>query len=121
MEKNKGIKSALLRALGIVLMLTVIASCNKKIDQNSMFHGRSHKNKKGVYDAGMNSKKPISVQIAKEYDKQTKHDTDLKKAAKKMEKERLKKKREAQKKRDKYNKKRRVKVKTTKGKTGGDT
>lgn len=123
-KKEKGMKSfnRIISSTVIVLLIILVASCNKKIDQNSMFHGRSHKTKKkGIYDAGLNSKKPISVQIAKEYDKQTKHDANPKKAAKKAEKEMEKKKREAQKKRDKYNKKRRVKVKTTKGKTSGDT
>ena len=86
-----------------------------------MFNGRSHKTKKkGIYDAGLNSKKPPSVQIAKEYDKMTKHDANPKKAARKANKEMAKKKKVAQKKRDKYNKKRHVKTKTTKGKTGGD-
>ena len=87
-----------------------------------MFHGRENKTKKkGIYDAGLNSKKPVSVQIAKEYDKLSKNDTKPEKAAKKANKEMEKKKRDAQKKRDKYNKKRRVKVKTTKGKTNGGT
>ncbi len=86
-----------------------------------MFHGRSHKTKKkGIYDAGLNSKKPVSVQIAKEYDKMSKYDTNPKKAAKKANKEMEKKKKASQKARAKYNKKRHVKVKTTKGKTGGD-
>jgi hypothetical protein len=109
------------KVLGVVFIISLLFACNKKIDQNSMFHGRSHKTKKkGIYDAGLNSKKPISVQIAKEYDKMSKHDTNPKKAAKKANKELEKKKRDAQKARDKYNKKRHVKVKTTKGKTGGD-
>ena len=86
-----------------------------------MFHGRSHKTKKkGIYDAGLNSKKSVSMQIAKEYDKMSKYDTNPKKAARKANKELEKKKRASQKKRDKYNKKRHVKVKTTDGKTGGD-
>ncbi len=86
-----------------------------------MFHGRSHKTKKkGVYDAGLNSKKPISVQIAKEYDKMSKHDTNPKKAVKKANKEWEKKKRASQKARAKHNKKIHVKIKTTKGKTSGD-
>lgn len=109
------------KIIGLFIVIVLLFSCNKKIDQSSMFHGRSHKTKKkGIYDAGLNSKKPISVQIKKDYDKLTKHDANPKKAAKKAEKEMAKKKREAQKKRDKYNKKRRVKVKTTKGKSGGD-
>ncbi|MBL4593348.1 MAG: hypothetical protein JKX68_05970 [Flavobacteriales bacterium] len=86
-----------------------------------MFNGRSHKTKKkGIYDAGLNSKRAPSVQIAKEYDKMSKYDTNPKKAAKKANKEMAKKKKAAQKKRDKYNKKIHVKTKTTKGKTGGD-
>lgn len=86
-----------------------------------MFNGRSHKTKKrGIYDAGLNSKLPPSVQIAKEYDKMSKYDANPKKAAKKANKEMAKKKKEAQKQRDKYNKKRHVKIKTTEGKTGGD-
>lgn len=113
--------STIRNILGLIVVLVFLISCNKKIDQRNMFAGRSHKTKKkGIYDAGLNSKKPISVQIKKDYDKITKHDANPKKAAKKAEKEMEKKKRDAQKKRDKYNKKRRVKVKTTKGKSGGD-
>ncbi len=109
------------KLISVLVILFMLLSCNKKIDQNSMFHGRSHKTKKkGIYDAGLNSKKAISVQIKKDYDKQTKHDANPKKAARKADKEMQKKKRDSQKKRDKYNKKRRVKVKTTKGKSGGD-
>ncbi|PCJ25258.1 MAG: hypothetical protein COA97_08010 [Flavobacteriales bacterium] len=86
-----------------------------------MFSGRSHKTKKrGIYDAGMKSKKPISVQIAKEYDKMSKYDANPKKAARKAHKEMEKKKRASQKARDKHNKKIHVKTKTTKGKSGGD-
>jgi hypothetical protein len=103
------------------ILLIILFSCNQKIDQNTMFKGRSHKSKKkGIYDAGLNSKKPISVQIAKDIDKLSKYDTNPKKAAKKIEKENEKKKRASQKARDKYNKKRHVKVKTTKGKAGGE-
>ncbi|MCB0401186.1 MAG: hypothetical protein KDD41_03825 [Flavobacteriales bacterium] len=108
----------------ITVMVTVslvFTSCKSKLDQKTMFNGRSHKNKKGVYDTGLNRKKAVSVQLAEEWDKETKHDTNPKKAAKKEEQARLKKQREAQKKRDKYNKKRHVKVKTTKGKSNGDT
>jgi len=87
-----------------------------------MFNGRSHKTKKkGIYDAGLNSKKSVSVQLAKEYDKLSKNDTDPKKAAKKELKALEKKKRISQKARAKHNKKTRVKVKTTKGKAGGDS
>lgn len=107
--------------ISLVLTLSLLSTgCKSKLDQKTMFNGRTHKNKKGVYDTGLNRKKPISVQIAQDLDKQSKFDADPKKAAKKEEKARLKKKQEAQKKRDKYNKKRHVKVKTTKGKTGGD-
>jgi hypothetical protein len=109
------------KTIGVISILLILFSCNKKIDQNSMFSGRSHKTKKrGIYDAGLNSKTSVSVQIAKEYDKMSKYDANPKKAAKKANKEMAKKKKEAQKKRDKYNKKRHVKVKTTKGKTVGD-
>ncbi len=86
-----------------------------------MFKGRESKTKKkGIYHAGLNSKKPISVQTAQDIDKLSKHDANPKKAAKKEAKALEKKKKESQKARDKYNKKRHVKVKTTKGKTGGD-
>ena len=86
-----------------------------------MFSGRSHATKKkGIYDAGISSKKPMSVQLKKDYDKLTKHDANPKKGARKANKELLKKKKASQKARDKYNKKRHVKVKTTKGKTEGD-
>lgn len=112
----------IVKIISVLVIALLLFSCNKKIDQSSMFSGRSHKTKKkGIYDAGLNSKKPISVQIKKDYDKQTKHDANPKKAAKKINKDMEKKKRLAQKKRDKINKKRRVKVKTTKGKTGGDS
>ena len=105
----------------IIIIGLVFSSCKSKLDQKTMFKGRSHKNKKGVYNTGLNRKKPISVQIAEELDKESKHDTNPKKAAKKEAKALEKKKRAANKKRDKYNKKRRVKVKTTKGKSDGDT
>jgi hypothetical protein len=111
----------ILRSIGLISIVLIIFSCNKKIDQRSMFQGRSHKTKKkGIYDAGLNSKTPVSIQIAKEYDKMSKHDANPKKAAKKANKELAKKKKASQKARDKYNKKRHVKVKTTKGKTSGD-
>ena len=101
----------------IFSVLVFLFSCNKKIDQNTMFHGREHKTKKkGIYDAGLNSKKPISVQTAQDIDKLSKYDSNPKKAAKKAAKEMEKKKRKSQKARDKYNRKRHVKVKTTKGK-----
>ncbi len=107
--------------IGIFSILLILISCNRKIDQNSMFKGRSHATKKkGIYDAGMHSRKPISVQIKKEYDKLSKYDTNPKKAARKGEKELEKKKKASQKARDKYNKKRHVKIKKVKGKTAGD-
>lgn len=112
----------LLKISSVLIIMMVVLACNKKIDQSTMFHGRSHKTKKkGIYDAGLNSKKSVSVQLKKDYDKQTKHDANPKKSARKLEKEMQKKKLASQKKRDKYNKKRRVKVKTTKGKAGGDS
>lgn len=105
----------------LILLAMFLFSCSKKIDQSSMFHGREHKSKKkGIYSAGLNHKKPVSVQIKEEYDKQSKYDTNPKKAAKKAEKELEKKKKYANKQRAKNNKKRRVKVKTTKGKSSGD-
>jgi hypothetical protein len=110
-----------IKLTSIFIIGLIIFSCNKKIDQNTMFKGRSHKTKKkGIYDAGMNSKKPISVQIKKEYDKMSKYDTDPKKARKKYEKELAKKRKAANKARAKNNKKRHVKIKTTKGKTEGE-
>ena len=85
-----------------------------------MFNGRAHKTKKkGIYDAGLNRRVPISIQTAKDIDKLSKHDDNPKKAAKLAEKEIEKKKRASQKARDKHNRKRRVKVKTTKGRPGG--
>jgi len=85
-----------------------------------MFHGRSSKSKKGVYDTGLKSKKPISVQIKKEYDKLSDYDTNPKKAAKKEAKELAKRKRESAKARAKSNRKRHVKIETTKGKVNSD-
>ncbi|MBL4594761.1 MAG: hypothetical protein JKX68_13245 [Flavobacteriales bacterium] len=109
------------KVIGVFSIVLILFSCNQKIDQRSMFNGRSHKTKKkGIYDAGLNSKKSVSLQIAKEYDKMSKYDTNPKKAARKANKELEKKKRASQKARAKYNKKRHVKVKTTKGKTGGE-
>ena len=108
------------KLFGIFLSLLFIYSCNPKIDQSSMFNGRAHKTKKkGIYDAGLNRKTPMSIQTAKDIDKLSKHDDNPKKAAKLAEKELEKKKRASQKARDKHNKKRRVKVKTTKGRPGG--
>jgi len=89
-----------------------------------MFQDRNHVSKKrGIYDAGMNRheayKTPPSIATKKEYDKLSKYDTNPKKAAKKQAKELKKKQLIAAKTRNKYNRKRRVKVKTTKGKTAG--
>jgi len=104
----------------LLLSALVVFACNPKIDQSSMFNGRSHKTKKkGIYDAGLNGRKSVSMQIAQDYDKLSKHDDNPKKAAKLAEKELKKKKRMSQKVRDKRNRKRRVKVKTTKGRPGG--
>ncbi len=116
----------IVKIISIISIGLILFSCGNKINQNSMFTGRNHVSKKrGIYDAGMNRheayKTPPSVQTKKEYDKLSKYDTNPKKAAKKENQLREKKKREAAKKRAKYNKKRRVKVKTTKGKTNGGT
>lgn len=112
----------IIKILGVLLPLLILFSCSRRIRQDSMFAGRSHKTKKkGVYDAGMNTNKPISVQIAKEADKLTKNDTNPKKAAKKVVKANKKKQAVAQKARNKNNRKRHIKVKTTKGKPTGDT
>lgn len=110
----------------IIFIGLILFSCGSKINQNSMFQDRNHTSKKrGVYDVGMNRheayKTPPSVQTKKEYDKLSKYDTNPKKAAKKQLKELEKKKLASAKARNKYNKKRRVKVKTTKGKTNGGT
>ena len=70
--KEKGMQY-ISRTISVVSILLIVFSCNKKIDQSTMFHGRSHKTKKkGIYDAGLNSKKSVSMQIAKEYDKMSK-------------------------------------------------
>ena len=106
----------------LLLFSLILCSCsNRGIDQSSMFQGRSHKTKdKGIYDAGMNSKKPISLQIQKEYDKMSKYDTNPKKAARKENKELKKKRLKALKARNKHNKKTHVKVKKTKGRPSGE-
>jgi hypothetical protein len=97
--------------VGVVLIiLYLFTSCKSSLPQDSMFAGRGHKNKKGVYDTGLNKRKPMSVQIAEELDKQTKHDKNPKKAAKKAKKEFEKKQRESKKERDKHNKKVRTKI-----------
>lgn len=110
----------LIKILFIPALFFILFSCNPKIDQSSMFNGRAHKTKKkGIYDAGLNRRVPISIQTAKDIDKLSKHDDNPKKAAKLAEKEIEKKKRASQKAREKHNRKRRVKVKTTKGRPGG--
>lgn len=107
-------KSNLSIILTITFIFSLLLSCNKKIDQSSMFHGRSHKTKKkGIYDAGLNHKKPISVQISEEYKKNDK-------AAKKANKAAEKAKKDAAKKTKKFATKSKHKVKTTKGKSSGD-
>lgn len=86
-----------------------------------MFKGRSHKTKKrGIYDAGMSAKKPISVQIAKDYDKLSKYDDNPKKAAKKAQKDLDKKKKVMAKKTAKFQKKKRLGAKPVKTKNSGD-
>lgn len=111
-----------IQSLFLSLVIIFALGCNPKgLDQSTMFKGRNTTNKKkGHYDTGTRKNKPMSVQLKQDYDKLSKHDANPKKAARKEQKELDKKKREAQKKRDKHNKKVRVKVKTTKGKTGGD-
>jgi len=113
-------KNTLFKYTCTFTLALLIFSCHKKLDQSTMFHGRSSKSKKGVYDTGLKSKKPVSVQIKKEYDKLSKYDKNPKKAAKKAAKELEKKKRASAKARAKNNKKRHVKIKTTKGKVSGE-
>ena len=109
------------KVLGLVIVILLLASCNRKIDQSNMFSGRSHATKKkGIYDAGLNAKKPMSVQLKKEYDKQTKHDANPKKAAKLANKDLEKKKKAMAKKTAKFQKKKKLGVKPGKTKTGGD-
>ena len=45
------------KLLGIILILMLLASCKSKLDQNTMFNGRTSKNKKGVYDSFIDWKK----------------------------------------------------------------
>lgn len=80
-----------------------------------MFNGRKFKTKNGVKQDVNYKKTPPSVEYAKGF---TTEDNP-KKAAKKAEKELVKKKRASQKARSKHNKKTRVKVKTTKGRPNG--
>jgi len=108
------------RILSLFIGLFLIFSCNKKLDQNNMFQGRSTtNNKKGHYDTGVRRNKPMSVQYAEESRKENKDVTDPKKLAKESEKETRKKKLKSQKERNKHNKKVRQKIKTTKGKASG--
>jgi hypothetical protein len=86
-----------------------------------MFSGRAHKNKKGVFNTGLNSKKSVSMQIAKEYDKMSKYDTNPKKKAKKDAKELEKKKRAMAKHNAKFQRKKRLGTKIGKTKTEGDS
>ena len=111
-----------LKIVSVLLILAFTFSCrSRKLHQDSMFTNRSHKTKKkGVYDAGLHKKKPISVQIKQEYDAMTKYDTKPEKAKKKAVKELQKRKAKANKARAKNNKKRRTKVKLDKEKSSGD-
>ena len=97
-----------------------MSSCKSKLDQSNMFRGRDHKNKNGNYNTGLNRKKTVSMQIAKEYDKMSKHDKNPKKAAKKAQKELDKKKAVMAKKNAKFVKKKKLGVKPGKTKTAGD-
>ncbi len=110
----------LVKIISVTIAILFLFSCKSKLDQSTMFSGRSHKNKKGVYNTGLNSKKSVSMQIAKEYDKMSKHDTKPKKAAKKAQKELDKKKKVMAKKNAKFVKKKKLGVKPGKTKTGGD-
>lgn len=107
--------------IALIILVLIIESCSKKLDQNNMFQGRTTRNKKmGHYDTGVRRNKPMSVQLADDLRKENKDATNPKKAAKKEEKELKKKQAISQKARAKHNKKVRVKVKTTKGAaTGG--
>ncbi len=105
---------------GIILILMLLASCKSKLDQSTMFSGRSHKNNKGVYNTGLNSKTAPSIQIAKEFQKQNKHFKNPKKGARKAQKELDKKKAVMAKKNAKFVKKKKLGVKPGKTKTGGD-
>jgi len=104
------------KIFSLCLILSFLIACNQKIDQNSMFNGRSHKTKKkGIYDAGLNTKKPISVQTAEDIKKQEDKEGNVN-----SKKEMKKKKKMAEKARKKHNRKTHTKVKTTKGTTGSD-
>ena len=73
------------KIIGIILILMLLGSCKSKLDQNTMFNGRSHKNKKGIHDTGLNSKTAPSIQIAKEYQKQNKYFKNPKKGERKKQ------------------------------------
>lgn len=104
-----------------LLLPFVLGSCHRKIDQRDMFDNRGHKTrKKGIYDAGLNSKKAVSIEIQEEYDKLNKHHTNPQKAARKAIEENKKKQLKSQRKRDRHNRRVRVKVKTTKTKGEGE-
>ena len=85
-----------------------------------MFSGRDHKDKKGVFNTGLNGKKSISGQISKEYDKLSKHDTKPKKAAKKEAKALAKKKKVMAKQTAKFVKKKKLGTKIGKTKSSWD-
>jgi FtsZ-interacting cell division protein ZipA len=108
------------KLVGLIFIISLLFSCKSKLDQSTMFSGRTHKNKKGVYNTGLTGKKTPSLQIAKEYDKLSKYDTKPKKAAKKANKALAKKKAVMAKKNTKFVKKKKLGVKPGKKKTGGD-
>ena len=97
--------------LVVSFIFATMTACNQKLDQNDMFKGRDHQNKNGVYNKELNSKKPISTEIAEDMEKQQKKEGDVN-----SNKAIAKKKRKAEKARKKHNRKTFVKVKTTKGK-----
>jgi hypothetical protein len=121
-KQTRVMKKSFYQITALFIVITFLFSCRQsKIDQKNMFKGRSDKAKKtGHYNTGIRGKKPMSVQIKKDYDAMTKYDDNPKKAARKANKDMEKKKRASQKARAKHNKKVHVKTKTTKGKTGGD-
>ena len=108
------------KIIGVTLILILLVSCKSKLDQSTMFSGRANKNKKGVYNTGLNSKTAPSIQIAKEHQKLNKHYKKPKKGARKAQKELDKKKAKMAKKTAKFVKKKKLGVKPGKEKTGGD-
>ncbi|MDB4533328.1 hypothetical protein N9242_00545 [Vicingaceae bacterium] len=108
------------KLIGIIFILSLLSSCRSKLDQSTMFSGRTHKNKKGVYNTGLTGKKSPSLVIAKEYKKLNGQTTNPKKAARKSQKELDKKKAIMSKKNAKFVKKKKMKVKLDKKKTAGD-